>query len=163
MSCSITPTNSLFAGVWTMRSAMRWQAVATALRRPYGNAVGALRTWRSRERWLFPEGHATSLSLERARRHWFFLDCWGPRETPSWRPSRLWSRAVEGRDRMAVFAHTNSPPTVMTKSRLPKRTCAPGTQLTSWLAIRGLVWNAQSPLPGAPTIDVSNKHRRVNL
>ena len=54
-------------------------------------------------------------------------------------------------------------PTVMTKSRLPKRTCAPGTQLTLWLAIQGLVWNAQRPLPGAPIVGVSNKHRLVNL
>ena len=29
----------------------------------------------------------------------------------------------------------NSPPTMMVKSRLPKRTCTPGTQLTLWLAI----------------------------
>ena len=78
-------------------------------------------------------------------------------------PSRLWSRAVEGRDRMVVFARTNSPPTIMMKSRLPKRTCAPGTQLMSWLDIRVLVWNAQRPLPGSPTVGVSNKHRRVNL
>ena len=64
---------------------------------------------------------------------------------------------------MTVCAHTYSPPTVMMKSRLPKRTCAPGTQLTLWLAIRALVWNAQRPLPGAPTVGVSNKHRLVNL
>ena len=32
-----------------------------------------------------------------------------------------------------------------------------------WLAIRGLVWNAQRPLPGAPTVGVLNKHRLVNL
>ena len=163
MSCSITPMNSLFVGVWTMRSAMRWQAVAMALRRLYGNTVGAPRTWRSRERWLFPKGRAMSLLLEGARQRWFFLDYWGPRETPSWRPSRLWSRAVEGRDQMAVFARTNSPPTVMMKSRLLKRTCAPGTLQTSWLAIHGLVWNAQRPLPDAPTVGVSNKHCRVNL
>jgi len=66
-SCSITPMNSLFAGVWTMRSAMRWQAVAVALRTPYGNDVRAPCTWRSGERWLFLEGGATSLSLEGAR------------------------------------------------------------------------------------------------
>jgi len=53
--------------------------------------------------------------------------------------------------------------TVMTKSRLPKCTCAPRIQLTLWLAIRGLVWNAQRPLPGAPTVGVSNKHWLVNL
>ena len=33
----------------------------------------------------------------------------------------------------------------------------------SWLAIHGLVWNAQSPLPGMPTVGVSSKHRLVNL
>ena len=49
------------------------------------------------------------------------------------------------------------------KSRLLKRTCAPRTQLMSWLAIRGLVWNVQSPLPGVPTVGVSNKHQLVNL
>ena len=43
------------------------------------------------------------------------------------------------------------------KYRFPKRTCAPGTQLMLWLAIRGLVWNAQRPLPGAPTVGVSKK------
>ena len=32
-----------------MRSATRWPAVAAALRRPNGNAVGALRTWCSGE------------------------------------------------------------------------------------------------------------------
>ena len=46
---------------------------------------------------------------------------------------------------MVVCACINSPPTMMTKSRLPKRTCVPRTQLTLWLAIRGLVWNAQRP------------------
>ena len=74
----------------------------------------------------------------------------------------LMVKAIGGRDRMAVCARTNSPPTVMMKSRFPKHTCAPGTQLMLWLAIRGLVWNAQSPLPSAPTIGVSNKHRLVN-
>ena len=64
---------------------------------------------------------------------------------------------------MVVCTHTNSPPTVMMKSRLPKRTCAPGTQLMSWLAIRGLVCNTQRPLPGMPTVGVLNKHRLVNL
>ena len=49
------------------------------------------------------------------------------------------------------------------ESRSPKRTCALGTQLIAWLAIRGLIWNAQRPLPGAPTVGVSNKHRLVNL
>ena len=87
----------------------------------------------------------------------------GPRETSSWRPSLLWSRPMEGRDWMAVCTRTNSPPTMMMKFRLPKCTCAPGTQLTLWLAIHGLVWNAQRPLPGAPTVGVSNKHRVVNL
>jgi len=146
-----------------MRSAIRWLAVAVALRRPNGNAVGALRTWRSGERCLSPKGRAMLSSLARARQCWFSLDCRGPREAPSWRPSLSWSRPLGGRDRMAVCARTNSPPTVMMKSRLLKRTCAPGTQLTLWLAIRGLVWNAQRPLPGAPTVGVSNKHRLVNL
>ena len=67
---------------------------------------------------------------------------------------------------MAVFARTNSLPTVMTKSRLPKCTCAPGTQLISWVAIRGLMFivgTRKGPLPGAPTVGVSNKHQLVNL
>ena len=146
-----------------MRSATRWQVVAAALRRPNRNAVGALRAWHSGERCPSLEGCATSSSLERARRRWFSLDCWGPREMPSWRPNFLWLRTMEGRDWMVVYAHTNSPTTMMTKSRLPKCTCAPGTQLMLWLAIRGLVWNAQRPLSGAPTIGVLNKHRLVNL
>ena len=146
-----------------MRSATRWPAVAAALRRPNGNAVGALRTWCSGERSPSPEGHAMSSSSERARRCWSSLDYWGPRETPSRCPSLSWSRPMEGRDWMAVCARTNSPPTVMMKSRLLKRTCAPGTQLTLWLAIQGLVWNAQRPLPSAPTVGVSNKHLLVNL
>ena len=37
-------------------------------------------------------------------------------------------------------AHANSPSTVTKKSRLPKCTCVPGTQLMLWLAIRGLLW-----------------------
>ena len=32
-----------------------------------------------------------------------------------------------------------------------------------WLAIRRVIWNVQRPLPGAPTISVSYKHRQVNL
>ena len=68
-----------------------------------------------------------------------------------------------GIDWMAAWANANSPPTVTMKSRSPKHTCTPGTQLITWLAIRGLVWNAQKPLPGAPTIYVSNKHQLVNL
>jgi hypothetical protein len=68
-----------------------------------------------------------------------------------------------GRDWMATWANANSPPTVMMKSRSPKRTCAPGTQLIAWLAIQGLIWNAQRPLPGMPTVGVSNKHQLVNL
>ena len=137
--------------------------VATALRRLNGNAVGALRTWRSRERCLSLEGRAMLSSLARARRCWFSLDYRGPREAPSWRPRLSWSRPLGGRDRMAVCASTNSPPTVMMKSRFPKCTCAPRTQLMLWLAICGLVWNAQRPLPGTPTVGVSNKHRLVNL
>jgi len=146
-----------------MRSAMRWQAVAAALRRPNGNVVGELYTWHFGERCPSLEGHAMSSLLERARRCWLSLDCWGPRETPTWRPGLLWSRTMEGRDWMVVCTRANSPPTMMMKSRLPKRTCVPGTQLMSWLAIHGLVWNAQSPLPGAPTVGVSNKHWLVNL
>ena len=57
-------------------------------------------------------------------------------------PKPLMVKAVGGRNRMAVCACTNSPPTMMMKSRFPKRTCAPRTQLTLWLAIHGLVWNA---------------------
>ena len=146
-----------------MRSAIRWLAIAAGLWRPNGNAVGALRTRRSGERCLSPEGRAMLSSLARARQCWFSLDYCGPREAPSWRPSLSWSRPLGGRDRMAVCAHTNSPPTVMMKSRFPKRTCAPGTQLMLWLAIHGLVWNAQRPLPGASTVSVSNKHWLVNL
>jgi hypothetical protein len=36
-------------------------------------------------------------------------------------------------------SRTNSPSVVMMKSRFSKRTCAVGTQLMSWLAIRGLL------------------------
>ena len=146
-----------------MHSATKRQAVAVALRRPNESAIGGLCMWCSGERGLFPKGCAMSLLLGRARRRSFSLDCWGPRETPSRCPSPSWSRMMEGREWMAACARTNSPPTVMVKSWLPKRTCAPGTQLTLWLAIRGLVWNAQRPLPGAPTVDVSNKHQLVNL
>ena len=64
---------------------------------------------------------------------------------------------------MAAWANANSPSTVMVKSRFPKHMCVPGTQLTLWLAIHGLIWNAQRSLPGAPTVGVSNKHRQVNL
>ena len=64
---------------------------------------------------------------------------------------------------MVRWANTNSPPTVTMKSRSPKCTCALGTQLIVWLAIRGLIWNVQRPLPGAPTVGVSNKHQLVNL
>ena len=67
---------------------------------------------------------------------------------------------------MAVEDHTNSPSVVMMKSRFPKCTRAPGTQLTLRLAIRGLVLmsrRAKMPLPGAPIVGVSSKHRLVNL
>ena len=64
---------------------------------------------------------------------------------------------------MAAWANANSPTTVTMKSEPPKRTCAPETQLIVWLAIRGLIWNTQRPLHGAPTVGVSNKHRLVNL
>ena len=59
--------------------------------------------------------------------------------------------------------HQLPTPIVTMKSRSPKHTCAPGTQLIAWLAIRDLIWNEQRPLPGAPTVGVSNKHRLVNL
>ena len=44
---------------------------------------------------------------------------------------------ADGGERLdgAVWANANSPPTMMMKSRSPKRTCAPGTQLIAWLAI----------------------------
>ena len=64
---------------------------------------------------------------------------------------------------MVRRANANSPPTVTMKSRSPKRTCVPGTQLIAWLAIQGLIWNAQRPLLGAPTVGVSNQHQVVNL
>ena len=40
--------------------------------------------------------------------------------------------------------------------QVTERTCAPGTQLIAWLVIRGLIWNVQRPLPGVPTVGVSN-------
>ena len=40
---------------------------------------------------------------------------------------------------MAKWANANSPSIVTMKSRSPKHTCAPGTQLILWLAIRGLM------------------------
>ena len=64
---------------------------------------------------------------------------------------------------MAAWANASSPPTMTMKSRSLKCTCVPRTQLIAWLAIRGLIWNAQRPLPGVPTIGVSNKHWLVNL
>ena len=65
MTCSITPTNSLFMGGRTMRRATRWLTVAAALRRPNGSAVGAHRMWCSGERDPPPENHAMSLASER--------------------------------------------------------------------------------------------------
>ena len=52
---------------------------------------------------------------------------------------------IEGRDCKAVWVSVSSPPSVTMKSRSPKRTCAPEAQLIAWVAIRGLIWNAQSP------------------
>jgi hypothetical protein len=72
-----------------MHSATRWPAVAAALQRPNENTVGVLCTWHFGERSPSLEGHAMSLSLERARQHWSSLDCYSPREAPSWRPSIL--------------------------------------------------------------------------
>ena len=46
----IIPMNSLFAGDGIVRCATRWLTVAAALRRPNGNAVGALRAECSGER-----------------------------------------------------------------------------------------------------------------
>ena len=72
-----------------MRSARRWPAVATALRRPNGNAIGALRTWRSGER-VMQRGAS--------------LEDWGPRETPGWPSSLWWLKLTEGRDWTVVWA-----------------------------------------------------------
>jgi hypothetical protein len=65
---------------------------------------------------------------------------------------------------MRAGARASSPSTVTKKSRLPKRTCAPGTQLTLWLAIRGLMDDEtrKRPLPGAPTVGVLNR-QLINL
>ena len=46
-----------------MRSATRWPAVAAALRRPNGNAVGASRTWHFGERCPSPKGPVRSAPI----------------------------------------------------------------------------------------------------
>ena len=74
MTCSITPTNSLFTGGRTMRHATRWLTVTVALRRPNGSAIGALRMWCHGKRGSPPVSHAMSLASEKVRRHWFSLD-----------------------------------------------------------------------------------------
>jgi hypothetical protein len=50
------------------------------------------------------------------------------------------SRLTERGGWMRAESRANPPSAVTKKSRLPKCTCAPGTQLTPWLAIRGLMW-----------------------
>ena len=102
MTLSIIPTNSLFAGDGIARWATRWLTVAAALRRPNENVVEAL---------------CVERSVERVRRHGASLGGWGPRE----------GEPMEGRDWMVRRANANSPPTVMMKSRSPRRTCAPRT------------------------------------
>jgi hypothetical protein len=57
------------------------------------------------------------------------------------------------------FHPVRFPLRVTTKSMVPKRTLAPGTQNIAWLAIRGRVmklvlWCAKKPLPGALIVDV---------
>ena len=131
-----------------MGSTIRWLAVAAALWRPNGNAIGALHTGPSGNRVMLCGGS---------------LDNWGPRESPRGPSSLRRLRLMEGRGCAAVWVSTSSPPSVTMKSRSPKRTCALRAQLIAWVAIRGLIWNAQRPLPGAPTIGVSNKHQLVNL
>ena len=44
-----------------------------------------------------------------------------------------------------MWVSISSPPSVTMKSRSPKRTCVLRAQLIAWVAIRGLVWNAQAP------------------
>lgn len=53
---------------------------------------------------------------------------------------------TEARDggRLGARALTSSPSMVTTKSKLPKRTCASGTQLMPWLAIRSLVMSIET-------------------
>ena len=113
-----------------MRSARRWPAVAASLRRPNGNAVGAPRMGPSGNRVMLRGGS---------------LDDWGSRESPRRSSSLRRPRLMEGRDWAAVWVSASSPHSVTMKSRSPKRTCAPGAQLIAWVAIRGLVWNAQAP------------------
>ena len=73
------------------------------------------------------------------------LDNWGPRESPHGPSGLRRLRLMEGRGCAAVWVSASSPPSVMMKSRLPKRTCAPEAQLIAWVAIRGMIWNAQVP------------------
>ena len=142
------PYNSLFEGDRIVCCATRWLTVAAALRRPNGSAIGAL--------------HA-ECSGERVGRRGSSLDGQGPKETSSWRSDLPYLKLMEGTYWMAAWANANSPLTMTMKSRSPKCTCVPGAQLVAWLAIRGLIWNVQRPLPGTPTISVSYKHRQVNL
>ena len=95
-----------------MRSARRWPAVAVALRRPNGNAVGALRTGPSGNRVMMCGGS---------------LDNRGPREWPRGPSSLRRLRLMEGRGCAAVWVSASSPLSVTMKSRSPKRTCVPRT------------------------------------
>ena len=113
-----------------MRSDRRWPAVAAALRRPNESAVGALRTGPSGNRVMLRGGSQ---------------DNWGQRELPRGPSVLRRLRLMEGRDCAAVWVSASSPPSVTMKSRSSKRTCAPGAQLIAWVAIRGLIWNAQAP------------------
>ena len=140
---------------------------------------GSRSPWRCEDRTEAPSGRSVCVIPERGVSHQKVAPCcrrwrWRGDVASPWTPMvhgrrRADAHASHGKGHwredvwMAACDHDNSPPPATMKSRLPKCTCAPGTQLMSWLAIRGLVWNAQRPLPGAPTVGVSNKHRRVNL
>ena len=68
-----------------------------------------------------------------------------PRESPGGPLSLRRLRLIEGGDGAAESISASPPPSVMMKSRSPKRTGAPGAQVIAWVAIRDLIWNAQSP------------------
>ena len=59
----------------------------------------------------------------------------GPREALGWCSSLLQLKSMEGRGWMATWLNANSPPVMSMKSRSPKHTCVPRTQLIAWLAI----------------------------
>jgi hypothetical protein len=63
-----------------------------------------------------------------------------------------------GRKRLdRARACTSSPSMITTKSRLPKRTSAPGVQSMSWLAIRSLVTKAMKRAKASEFVDLARQ------